>query len=244
MAYHPELVLIFSLNQRDTDHLALELSRVREARIAAGVWESASVTEAVGVYHPTLIVRRPETQLPAGVGVPDVVIPPDADPVAFLTEYLAARQEPQAPEPATPAPAGAPEPPPLHPVPAPASQARLGLARPRRTVRLGFWGERGGVGTTTAALTAARLLAQEEGLVAVVDATERGDTFLYLGHLPQPEPLQEGRLILFPSLPAEAALPPQAHLIIDGGRQQRAANVAWIKVTAPLDDDAVARLLE
>ncbi len=246
MAHDLELVLVFSHNQRDTDALAAALTHVRGARIAAGVWESASVTEAVNVYRPTLIVRRPETQLPERVGVPDVVIPRDADPVAFLTEYLAARQEPQAPEPAPPAPTEAPEPTPLRPVPAPPPVARqLGLTRPERTVRLGFWGVRGGVGTTTAALTAAKLLSDAGGTVAVVDTTGRGDTFVWLGHQPQEEPLHHGNLILFSALPAEEALPPQGSLIIDGGRQPLPTlNVRWVKVSGPLGHEELSRLLE
>jgi len=100
------------------------------------------------------------------------------------------------------------------------------------------------VGTTKAAITAARLLARQGRRVALFDAAERGDVQLYFRITPTHEPAitSEGMHLLW-GLPAEKQIQEFDGVIVDGGRRARPFNADWHCVTEPLSPLAVARLL-
>jgi len=111
-------------------------------------------------------------------------------------------------------------------------------------VRLGFYGARGGVGTSSAALLAAQVLADADYRVAVFDATGRGDLHVMMGHRPDGTSLvvRSGRVKLFLRRPDEELLNNFDAVVIDGGREQGAFNADWVEVTRPLDEGEVRRL--
>jgi hypothetical protein len=220
------------------------LVRVHEIEVVGAAWDAESLPAAIQSFRATLLVAAPDFTVPPELEIPQVVVPSDANPAELVAQYLAA-QAPETPEETAPVPqsgytststtAPSTAPPPPH----------LDLPRPRRTVRLGFWGERGGVGTTTAALTAAQQLAQRGFKVALCDATKRGDTFLWAGYEPQAKPsTTDAGLTFFPNLPPEEDLHAYPAVVIDGGRKRRDRNVAWVRVTAPLSDESIERLVE
>jgi hypothetical protein len=111
-------------------------------------------------------------------------------------------------------------------------------------VRLGFYGARGGVGASSAALLAAQVLADADYRVAVFDATGRGDLHVMMGHRPDGTSLvvRSGRVKLFLRRPDEDAVRDFDAVVIDGGREQGAFNADWVEVTRPLDEGEVRRL--
>lgn len=109
--------------------------------------------------------------------------------------------------------------------------------------RLAFFGMRGGVGTSTAALRAAQLLAGQGLRVAVFDAAQRGDLHVMLGAQPTPQPVQHNLITVYLGEPAEEIVEPYEALVIDGGRQHGTFNAQWIEVNRPLDDNALRRLI-
>ncbi|MDR7427985.1 MAG: hypothetical protein QN160_10025 [Armatimonadota bacterium] len=145
------------------------------------------------------------------------------------------------------APAAPPPPPPVEPLPTsepPPVPAPLpspaGL--PTRRIRVGFWGARGGVGTSTAALTAARLLAEAGRRVLLCDATGRGDLHVMLGLEPQEGVLQAGpNLFVCLGIPSE--IPPDADLVVDGGRARRDLNAERVEVSRPIPLERLRRIL-
>ncbi len=136
--------------------------------------------------------------------------------------------------PPVPPPPSADGPPPVRPIP-PAQ------ARP---VRIGFWGTRGGVGTSTAALRAAQMLAAGGRRVLLCDATGRGDLHVMLGVAPQGEGTVQAGENLFVRLgvPAEGEAD-GISVVVDGGRHRRSFNAEWVEVSKPLSDDRIRRLL-
>jgi hypothetical protein len=121
----------------------------------------------------------------------------------------------------------------LVPAPAPASV--------RRQLRLGFYGSRGGVGVSTAALKVAQAIAARGQRVALCDATGRGDLHVMLGREPQPGVMVIGALSVFMGPPAEEAARGFEAVIVDGGRQAGSFNAQWIEIRKPLSDQAIAR---
>lgn len=113
----------------------------------------------------------------------------------------------------------------------------------RPSVRVGFYGTRGGVGTSTAALTAAQALAESGQRVALFDATGRGDVHVMLGLRPSGQPMHQGNLYLFLDRPSEDAVLGFDAVIVDGGRERRDFNAEWIDVRKPLDQEKVWRLV-
>ncbi|MDR7574458.1 MAG: hypothetical protein QN194_16205 [Armatimonadota bacterium] len=144
-------------------------------------------------------------------------------------------------EPVLPAPVSVPSVP-----PAPAQKDRGaaggGAAGARRTLRIGFWGTRGGAGTSTAALTAARLLAGAGRRVLLCDATGRGDLHVMLGLTPQ-----EGVVRADANLSVCLGLPDGAvgdvDVVVDGGRARRDFNAEWVEVSRPLPEERIRRIL-
>lgn len=111
----------------------------------------------------------------------------------------------------------------------------------RRQVRLGFYGSRGGVGVSTAALKVAQALAARGQRVALFDTTGRGDLQVMLGHEPGPQPLVLDALSVWMGQPTEEAVSSFEAVIIDGGRQKGSFNAQWIKMKKPLSDPAIAQ---
>jgi hypothetical protein len=116
--------------------------------------------------------------------------------------------------------------------------------RSQRCVRLGFYGARGGVGTSSAALLAAQVLADADYRVAVFDATGRGDLHVMMGYRPDRTSLvvRSGRVKLCLRRPDEDAVRGFDAVVIDGGREQGAFNADWVEVTRPLDEGQIRGL--
>jgi hypothetical protein len=100
------------------------------------------------------------------------------------------------------------------------------------------------VGTSSAALLAAQVLADADYRVAVFDATGRGDLHVMMGHRPDGTPLvvRSGRVKLFLRRPDEDAVRGFDAVVIDGGREQGAFNADWVELTRPLDEGQIRRL--
>jgi len=111
----------------------------------------------------------------------------------------------------------------------------------RRQVRLGFYGSRGGVGVSTAALKVAQALAARGQQAALFDTTGRGDLQVMLGHAPGPQPLVLDALQVWLGQPTEEAISSFEAVIIDGGRRKGSFNAEWIEVKKPLSDQALAQ---
>ena len=186
----------------------------------------------------------------APVSWPEVVAEVRARAVALVPAAqgtgTGAAAGPQAPPPPPPPPnptapgAGGPRP---APAPAAPTPARAGEpARPGRPVRVGFWGSRGGVGASTAALTAARMLAGRGRPVLLCDATRRGDLHVMLGVEPTEAPVRVGGVVVRMGLP-EDDTPNSADIVIDGGRARRNFNAEWVEVSRPLSEERIRRIL-
>lgn len=141
-----------------------------------------------------------------------------------------------------PEPPPAPSEPPPLPAPAPTASPPPPAGLPTRRIRVGFWGTRGGVGTSTAALNAARLLAEAGRRVLLCDATGRGDLHVMLGLEPREGVLQDGpNLFVCLGIPSE--IPPDADLVVDGGRARRDLNAEWVEVSRPIPPERLRRIL-
>jgi hypothetical protein len=188
--------------------------------------EAPTVARVVGA---SLIVTLHGTPLAdaEAMGVPVLVVAPNADPAEVVRSYLAARTVPVAEsEEVT------------------ASTPELIPAHRHARVRLGLYGSRGGVGVTTAAVTAARLLADKGRRVALYDAAGRGDAALFLGLTPSEQPVTAGRITVYSGLPeTDEALATCDALIVDGGRERRPVAARWILLDKPPAESDVARRL-
>ena len=181
-----------------------------------------------------LIVAPEGTKIPnvESLSLPVLYIAPDAEPAKVLDAYLKAQTATQPPaQPAAP----------IANTTAPA--ARLPFAPLRRQLRLGFYGTRGGVGTTTAVVTAAKMLAAQGKNVALFDAAQRGDPYLLLNLIPSDQPATTGTITIYPNLALDDARVSYDAIIVDGGRERRAFPARWIAVDKPLSEAAVAKLL-
>lgn len=237
-------VLIATATAAQRQALEDPLTRVHEIRIVgADTWEDVQTLRmAIRSFRPELVVATPDFDVPNDLGIPHVRLAMDEDPAAAIKQYLAETAGSSQPVPA-PTSAEQPEAPSVRATPAP----RLNVPAPQRTVRLGFWGVRGGVGTTTAAIHTATLLGKRGFRVALCDATKRGDTFLWAGFKPQTQPSTSQEwpgVTFFPDLPPAAQLQPFPAIVIDGGRRRRERNVQWVQVTAPLGEEAIARWVD
>lgn len=118
------------------------------------------------------------------------------------------------------------------------------MATNYRQVRLGFFGQRGGVGVSTTALKVAQALVARGQRVALCDLTRRGDLHVMLGREPQPQTLVVGLLSLFLGLPSEESMSAFNAVVLDGGRHVGQFNAQWVEIRKPLTDQAIARLLD
>ncbi len=116
---------------------------------------------------------------------------------------------------------------------------RLAVSR----LRIAFFGRRGGVGTSTAALHAAQLLANTGLKVVLFDAGQRGDLHLMLGEQPAAQPLHKAGLTLYLTAPNEELADGYEAVVIDAGRQHGTFNAQWIEVQRPFDEPALRRLV-
>ncbi|MEE8392296.1 MAG: hypothetical protein V3S14_16080 [Anaerolineae bacterium] len=110
-------------------------------------------------------------------------------------------------------------------------------------LRIGFYGTRGGVGTSTAVLTAARALAGERKRVALFDASRRGDAHLMAGIQPTEQPVVHENVTFFMCSPSEQNIQGFDAVIVDGGRTRGTFNASWVVVSKPLPKDKVLRLV-
>jgi hypothetical protein len=115
-------------------------------------------------------------------------------------------------------------------------------AAPALQVRLGFWGTRGGAGTSSAALAAARALAAEGHHVGLFDATLRGDLHLMAGMTPTDQPISQGGVTFFLRGLDEETARGFSAVIVDGGRARGRFNAEWIAVSKPLSEERLRRL--
>ncbi len=202
--------------------------------LVVGICAPHQVSQMVRLTSATLIVTLEGTEIPnvETPGIPVLPVPEVNKAAEVLTAYLKAQA---AKQPATQQAA------PLANTTAPAP--RLPFAPLRRQLRLGFYGTRGGVGTTTAVVTAAKLLAAQSRNVALFDAAQRGDPYLLLDLTPSDHPATTGTITVYPDLALDDARISYDAILVDGGRERRAFPARWITVDKPLSEAAIAKLL-
>ncbi len=110
-------------------------------------------------------------------------------------------------------------------------------------LRLGFYGKRGGVGVSTAALTAARALSGEGKRVALFDAARRGDVHLMAGIQPSERTVTHESITFFLCPPNEEHIRDFDAVIVDGGRACGTFNANWVAVSRPVPKDKVLHLV-
>jgi len=202
--------------------------------LVVGICNPQQTQQMLDFVNAGLIVAPEGTVIPnvGSLSLPVLYVAPDPEPAKVLDAYL------QAQAPAQP----------------PAQQAapiantttatqRLPFAPLRRQLRLGFYGTRGGVGTTTAVVTTAKLLAAQGQRVALFDAAQRGDPYLLLDLTPSDHPATIGTITVYPDLALDDARVSYDAIIVDGGRERRAFPARWIAVDKPLSEANVAKLL-
>ncbi len=202
--------------------------------LVVGVCDPQQTRQMLDFVNAGLIVAPEGTKIPnvESLSLPVLYIASDAEPAKVLDAYLQAQAAKQPPaKQAAPATA------------APVATSRLPFAPLRRQLRLGFYGTRGGVGTTTAVVTAAKLLAAQGKNVALFDAAQRGDPYLLLDLTPSDQPATTGTITIYPNLALDDARVSYDAIIVDGGRERRAFPARWITVDKPLSEAAVAKLL-
>jgi len=202
--------------------------------LVVGVCEPQQTQQMLDFVNAGLIVAPEATKIPnvESLSLPVLYIAPDAEPAKVLDAYLKAQTATQPPaQQAAPA------------TTAPVVTSRLPFAPLRRQLRLGFYGTRGGVGTTTAVVTAAKLLAAQGKCVALFDAAQRGDPYLLLDLTPSDQPATTGTITIYPNLALDDARVSYDAIIVDGGRERRAFPARWIAMDKPLSEAAVAKLL-
>jgi hypothetical protein len=202
--------------------------------LVVGVCDPQQTRQMLDFVNAGLIVAPEGTKIPnvESLSLPVLYIAPDAEPAKVLDAYLQAQ--------------AAKQPPAQQAVPAANTTApapQLPFAPLRRQLRLGFYGTRGGVGTTTAVVTAAKLLAAQGKCVALFDAAQRGDPYLLLDLIPSDQPATTGTITIYPNLALDDARVSYDAIIVDGGRERRAFPARWITVDKPLSEAAVAKLL-
>lgn len=233
------LILIVAADEAGADALYQQLAQARYR--VCGAAHPGDLAQAVRAFAPTLLVAAAAVTLPAIKGLPLVQLEPGDDVIQRVAAaWASATALPGPPGQASPTTEGEIAP----PVDAPTPELELRALALRATpVRLGFYGARGGVGTTTAALTTAQLLAERGYQVALCDAPRRGDLHLQLGLTPTDSPTAVEGGMLFTGIPAEAELMHYAAVVVDGGREPRGINVRWVRVERPLKEEEVLKLL-
>ena len=225
-------VLCVAIQETLADELARAVTAAPDVLVVGvcGPAEAQTMTRVVGA---TLVVAPAGTPVPDrdAFGVPVLFVPQDADPAEVVRTFLVAQANVDVPARA-------------------ASLLRTEVTSSNVTVvprpsqlRLGFYGARGGVGTTTAAVTAARLLAAQGLRVALFDAPQRGDPALLLGLTPSEQPVTSGSITVYSGLVLDDARINYDAIVIDGGRQRRLFPARWIGLDAPLSEAEIAEFL-
>ncbi len=201
--------------------------------LVVGICDPQKTWQMLKFVDANLIVTLEGAEIPDVEKLSIPVLPvPEKEAAEVLTAYLQAQAAKQPPaKQAAPATA------------APVATPRLPFAPLRRQLRLGFYGTRGGVGTTTAVVTAAKLLATQGKRVALFDAAQRGDPYLLLDLTPSDQPATTGNITVYPDLALDDARVSYDAIIVDGGRERRAFPARWIAMDKPLSEAAVAKLL-
>jgi hypothetical protein len=199
----------------------------------AGLCDPHQVQEVTRLVGTTLVLTLEGTAIPdvEKLGIPVLSVPEVDKAAEVLEAYLKAQTAKQPPAQPTAS------------APAPVATSRLPFAPLRRQLRLGFYGTRGGVGTTTAVVTAAKLLAAQGKRVALFDAAQRGDPYLLLDLTPSDKPATTGNITVYPDLALDDARVSYDAILVDGGRERRAFPARWIAVDKPLSEAAIAKLL-
>jgi hypothetical protein len=233
-------VIVVAATEAECDalHRALVLPEVLV--VAGATPDEASV--ACEAFSPDFVVALEGVALPE-VGVPVVWTAAPEEGLADVQRYLdeGIASVPIVPE-TSPGSVGAslafarvPE--------RPDSVAQSWPAPRASGVRIGFYGRRGGVGTTTAAVTAARLLQGAGYRVALFDAPRRGDPFLMLGGAPGEEPWQLEEITVHSGPPSPQGARSYPAVVVDGGRERRDFSALWIPLEAPLTPEEIRKLL-
>ncbi|HOU12806.1 MAG TPA: hypothetical protein PKZ84_06790 [Anaerolineae bacterium] len=201
--------------------------------LVVGICDPQKTRQMLKFVDANLIVTLEGTEIPDVEKLSIPVLPvPEKEAAEVLTAYLEAQAPQQPPaQPTTPASATT------------ATTPRLPFAPIPRQLRLGFYGTRGGTGTTTAVVTAAKLLAAQGKSVALYDAAQRGDPYLLLDLTPSDQPASSGRITIYPDLVLDDARVSYNAILVDGGRERRAFPARWIVVDRPLSENDIARLL-
>lgn len=219
-------VLCVAAREAQAEALSEALAPVAEV-LVVGLSDPTQAVHLASALNVDMIVAPHGTPLPEAEYLPPILTVPDgADPAEALEAYLAsAAQAPPDPEP-----------------PAVSSHSLPRVPRLLQ-LRLGFYGVRGGVGTTRAAVTAAQLLATQNRRVALYDAAQRGDPYLLLGLTPTPQPATVGQITIYPTLTLDDTRVNYDALIIDGGRHRWPFPARWLAVARPLDAAEIARIV-
>lgn len=216
-------VLCIAPQESQAEALSAALASVPEI-LVVGLCDPQQAAQLACVVDADLLVTTPDVSLP-DTGLPVFTTPEGADPAPALQAYLEANAKPAPPQESAPA---------TH---------RLPFAPVTRQVRLGFYGVSGGVGVTTTAVAAAKLLVAQGQCVALYDAAQRGDPYLLLGLTPSDKPASVGNITVYPDLALDDARLDYAAVIIDGGRERRLFPARWIALEQPLAEAEIAKLV-
>ena len=229
--YH---VLCVAPQESQADALSDALARLTDV-LVVGICDPHQAVQMARVVGADLVVTPEGTVIPGDeqLTLPVVATPANTDPAEVLAAFL---KKQVAAESVTPRPI------------ATAPSTRLPFApvtRPLRVcqMRIGLYGTRGGVGTTTAAVTVAKLMAAQGRSVALYDAAQRGDPYLLLGLTPSDQPATTGRITVYPDMTLDDARVAHDVIVIDGGRERRVFPARWIAVDKPLSETELARML-
>jgi len=145
-------------------------------------------------------------------------------------------------------PESAPQSPAPQPVVRQTQHPPVGRRGGNPSVRIGFYGYRGGAGVSTAALAAAQALAQEGPAcrqtgqrVALFDSRGRGDLHLMAGlrAFDSENPVTHQGIAFFPVAPTEEMIRGFDAVVVDGGRERGDLNADWRALSKPLSEDQV-----
>jgi len=225
-------VLCVAVQETLADELARAVAAVPDV-LVVGVCGPAEAQTMARVVGTTLVVVPADTPVPDrdALGVPVLFVPQDADAAEVVRTFLVAQANVDVPSSATQM-AGTQM-----------TAAGVMLTPRRSQLRIGFYGSHGGVGTTTAAVTAARLLAAQGLRVALYDAPQRGDPALLLGLTPSEQPVTSGGITVYSGLVLDDTRIDHDAIVIDGGRQRQLFPARWIGLEAPLSEDDIAQRL-
>lgn len=222
-------ILCVAPSEDQADALSFAVTAVPDV-LVVGICDPPKTQQMLSFVNARLVVTLEGTSIPnvESLGLPVLYIAANADPAKVLKTFLEKQT-------ATPKPAATPAPKPV--------SLRLPFAPIPRQLRVGFYGTRGGVGTTTAVVTAAKLLSAQGKSVALYDAAQRGDPYLLLGLTPSDQSATTGTITVYPDLSLDDTRVSYDAILVDGGRERRVFPARWIAVDKPLSEADIAKLL-